>query len=635
MTTRTSKLLATLFSATLIGGCGGDQTTSDPSIDDDEIIEEETEEQIEGKGEAWDQANNPAYVDSTFVMEIERFPLQGKPSQQPWSGDYWGTYQDSLNKRWDGETSQSPAEKVAQAFNLPSFPKYITDNVGVGQTHLKQCDQTSDCADLKDGSQCVRARGVTGANTGRCVPTWWGICHGWAPAAIALPAPVKPVEHNGVTFYPGDLEGLGSFAYQDDLPVKFISRRCNREDESIGRDNAGRVREGECRDMNPGSLMVVLGNMLGLRKVSLVEDRTWDLQVWNQPVHEYRITNGENGKIKEITKADAIRLVGLGISFKELLAETTLAKAEKREGSHTATAAGKLTVKMTGSGDADLHVRKGSAATEAAYDCRPYGNDSNESCEIDVAAGEQVFWMISGYSDSSKVSLSVGAVDGTASYTYNQNAARFFHVEMDLDYITESHPARMSHIAEISNYVRTDHFSFIVETDQSGRVLGGEYLGASRTNHPDFMWWPTGAPTSNQGGLTYQMVKQLFDKSAQSSVGGGGNTGGGNTGGGAAPAVTVLAENVTMGSSSKYYTIGVAGGKKLTVKMTGTGTGNADLYIRSGARPTVFNHAAKSTNPGFDEQVSITTPAGSGATYYVRMRPRSGSGAFSITATVE
>jgi len=35
---------------------------------------------------------------------------------------------------------------------------------------------------------------------------------------------------------------------------------------------------------------------------------------------------------------------------------------------------------MTGDGDADLYVRTGAQPTATAYDCRPYGGDSNESC---------------------------------------------------------------------------------------------------------------------------------------------------------------------------------------------------------------------------------------------------------------
>ena len=49
---------------------------------------------------------------------------------------------------------------------------------------------------------------------------------------------------------------------------------------------------------------------------------------------------------------------------------------------------------MTGTGDADLYVRFGSQPTKEAYDCRPYENGSNESCNL-VAAAEQTQVFIS------------------------------------------------------------------------------------------------------------------------------------------------------------------------------------------------------------------------------------------------
>ena len=57
-----------------------------------------------------------------------------------------------------------------------------------------------------------------------------------------------------------------------------------------------------------------------------------------------------------------------------------------------------LEVSMTGTGDADLYVRFGSAPTFTQYDCRPYRSDSSESCSIDVpASATQAHVMVHGY----------------------------------------------------------------------------------------------------------------------------------------------------------------------------------------------------------------------------------------------
>jgi V8-like Glu-specific endopeptidase len=56
---------------------------------------------------------------------------------------------------------------------------------------------------------------------------------------------------------------------------------------------------------------------------------------------------------------------------------------------------------MSGSGDADLYVRFGSAPTTSAFDCRPYLTGSAEECTLTVPAGQtQAFLAVRGYTAS-------------------------------------------------------------------------------------------------------------------------------------------------------------------------------------------------------------------------------------------
>ncbi|HEY8142881.1 MAG TPA: M4 family metallopeptidase [Kofleriaceae bacterium] len=63
-----------------------------------------------------------------------------------------------------------------------------------------------------------------------------------------------------------------------------------------------------------------------------------------------------------------------------------------------------------GTGDADMYVRFGSRPTTAAYDCRPYLNGNNETCNIATAQVGSYYVMLRGYSAYSGVTL-------TGSYT--------------------------------------------------------------------------------------------------------------------------------------------------------------------------------------------------------------------------
>ncbi len=65
-----------------------------------------------------------------------------------------------------------------------------------------------------------------------------------------------------------------------------------------------------------------------------------------------------------------------------------------------------LSVALSGSGDADLYVRRGAEPTSTAYDCRPYKDGSSETCTLD---GPGTFYVsVNGYATSSSFGLEIG-----------------------------------------------------------------------------------------------------------------------------------------------------------------------------------------------------------------------------------
>jgi len=56
-----------------------------------------------------------------------------------------------------------------------------------------------------------------------------------------------------------------------------------------------------------------------------------------------------------------------------------------------------IDVKLTGTGDGDLYVKRGETVTDAVYDCRPYNETANETCNTQTgtfnAAGPAKFWV--------------------------------------------------------------------------------------------------------------------------------------------------------------------------------------------------------------------------------------------------
>ena len=83
----------------------------------------------------------------------------------------------------------------------------------------------------------------------------------------------------------------------------------------------------------------------------------------------------------------------------------------KLYGPYEVAAGATISVKMTGTGDADLHVKRGEEVTTAVYDCRPYTGSSNEECVPTStnfnATGPAKFWVgVNGYT-AAKFSLTV------------------------------------------------------------------------------------------------------------------------------------------------------------------------------------------------------------------------------------
>ena len=317
--------------------------------------------------EKWNSANNPSRIDSTFVYELDALPLSGGPKQAPIPGYYWATAYDSANNRWDGAETLSPAEKYGKAFGVADVGLAVSKDTGIrAQTGRKECAAAADCADKKDGSICAIPSGET---KGRCIPTWWGICHGWAPYAFSQPQFKQPVTKNGVTFHAADIEALMSLVYSRGLPTKFIGERCDRDHDSqapvaVEFDSLGRSSNSECRDVNAGAFHVVITNLLGMREQSLVYDRTFDDEVWNQPVRDFKVTNAVDNKLKEISKLEAVRLLGLDTELVNIQKDREYKKSETQAGIYTVLADGELSFRLSGTGDADLYMRRGAEASQ-------------------------------------------------------------------------------------------------------------------------------------------------------------------------------------------------------------------------------------------------------------------------------
>ncbi len=425
---------------------------------------------------AWGEIDRPTILSPDMNFVFAELPLEGEAEKIPWAGSYWPTYLDSLNDRWAGAEVLSPAEKFAQAFDRPGLTDNISRIYGIdSHPDNKPCTEAGECNAVK-GEACAKRQGQ---ETGRCIETWFGICHAWGPAAVKEYEPLRAVTHNGVEFRINDIKALVTLSYDEGLEQRIMSLRCDRRntggEDGIGYDEFGRpdADANSCADTNAGSFHVAITNLLGIQRVGFVEDRTYDYEVWNQPVRKYRVNRSE-----AVDAARAAELVG---------------------------------------------------------------------------------------------------APPMAPYPFNPEAVSFQYIETALGYIFETHQSEDGNVADhIDDYTGTDEYAYVLELDADGRIIGGEWVGESKQNHPDFLWMP-GVKANTEVART----------------------------------MVTLAEVSNSVRRNRWKKVGgydVEAGEKLHVTMTGDG--DADLYVRFGGRPYTSRYDCRPILPGSAETCTLEVPEG-------------------------
>ena len=207
----------------------------------------------------------------------------------------------------------------------------------------------------------------------------------------------------------------------------------------------------------------------------MVVDREINEKVWNAPVRSFRVTNTVEGQLAEITESMAARALGLDVAIQVVLGPTSLAQDERRSGSFTALVDGELPSGRQESATSTCTSRSVGPASENDADRAVVAptHSSVVGCtrpsECDPLDGRRL-------RGRSSVQVWIGVPTGVAATTpLNPDAARFFLVELDLDWVTEAEPSSTSRA--VDEYTRTDHLQYVLEADSAGAIIGGERLG--------------------------------------------------------------------------------------------------------------------------------------------------------------
>uniref|UniRef100_H3H1Q5 Elicitor-like transglutaminase n=1 Tax=Phytophthora ramorum TaxID=164328 RepID=H3H1Q5_PHYRM len=346
---------------------------------------------------------------------LKRQYMSGTAPTTPWASSYWPTFQDGINHVWkSGEAC--PAEKYAKAYglNVTEFKNKVSSKNGVDSlSRNTACKADTDCTSRQDSSVCAKRDGMS---TGYCIPTWFGICHAWAPAAILEPEPQCDVTKNGVTFHVMDIKGLVTTVYDGAaIPTVFTGARFNGPDSPANTDQYGRYNNPARRDLGAGYFHIAIANLMGKQKRSFVVDVTAGAEVWNQPVRSYQVKS-----------MDIVNTMMASLKY-----------------------------------------------------------------------------------------------FGTFRYPFNDKMVRLAYVKTTFSWISESYKdGPLVSTGQINSFTVSKDYEYLLELDANNVIIGGEWVGQSKQDHPDFLWFPTSKPAANAVtgvGLSYANVQELLQLSQSCS----------------------------------------------------------------------------------------------------------------------
>lgn len=141
---------------------------------------------------------------------------------------------------------------------------------------------------------------------------------------------------------------------------------------------------------------------------------------------------------------------------------------------------------------------------------------------LDVTGGAEV-WNQPVYSyevlEQTELTTKQGAQKyfSTSKYPFNSKAKSLMYVQTKVTWMVESledGPLVTNGRAQL--YTNSGTYTYLLELDSSKNILGGEWVGNSKDDHPDFLWFATAKPadsTVTSVGLSYQNVRSLLDES--------------------------------------------------------------------------------------------------------------------------
>ena len=254
------------------------------------------------KSNQWDGYNNPYKMNPNFISAFNSLPLEGEigSSSLAWGDSYWPNNKGSIAWRW---TSTNP-----QNFRYTSPSLYTAQ--GMTESELNELSP-AEKYDLYVGSYDYPTVKKVWSVTSPSSPTWYGICHGIAPASLhhTEPETLDVINNDGIKirFYSSDVKALLGHHYARESKNGIIQ---------VGKRCFFRGFGSACSDVNAGSFHIILGNKLGISKTGFVADIDRFKQVWNHAAISYTSTTLGEAYLNDTSSILAVKRIKINTTVK-------------------------------------------------------------------------------------------------------------------------------------------------------------------------------------------------------------------------------------------------------------------------------------------------------------------------------
>jgi hypothetical protein len=227
--------------------------------------------------DAWNSANDPSQMEGGFEYRLSSLPSSAEVATKPWSETYWATKKGSINIRWN-----TPGQDGFD-YELNSRAQVLS----MSRDQLAALSPTEKY-DIYMGNYDYPLHKEVAKIANKSATWWKGLCDGWSMSAVQFAEPqardVTNPDGVVVPFGSSDIKGLLAYyaQFRSGMRQVYVGGQC--------RGLGGIFGGGNCSDMNPGALHVILANKLGLQNKAFMMDRDPGTQIWNQPVYGFKTT---------------------------------------------------------------------------------------------------------------------------------------------------------------------------------------------------------------------------------------------------------------------------------------------------------------------------------------------------------